>query len=121
MYFYFKGYADGDKPVLNPMFIPPNLAIGDITELSCTVKRGTFPVNFKWLHSGDEIHSHHKYKISNSKSTSLLYIGNIQASDIGNFTCIVENSYGTDTKTENVLIEGSISNYSVVFQAKLCF
>ncbi|GIY51862.1 titin [Caerostris darwini] len=100
-----EGEAAEDKPVLNPLLAPPNLALGDITELSCTIKRGTFPVTFKWFHNGEEIRSHHKFKISNIKTSSHLLLGEIQASDIGNYTCKAINAYGYDSKTESVVIE----------------
>nr|XP_042899031.1 titin-like [Parasteatoda tepidariorum] len=105
-----EGKTAESEPVLRPMFVPVNLAIGDITELSCTIKKGSLPVSFKWFHNGEEIFSHSKYKISNTGSSSLIYVGEIQASDIGNFTCLVENSFGQDKKTETVVIEGFTLN-----------
>ena len=106
MAIFFLGDAAGERPILNPIMIPPNLAIGDIAELSCTIKRGTFPRSFKWQHNGVEIQSHHKYKISNSKTSSQFLIGEIQATDIGNYTCKAVNDYGQDIKFESVIIEG---------------
>lgn len=93
---------------MNPIIIPPNLAIGDITELTCTVKRGTFPISFQWQHNGVELHTHHKYKISNSKTSSQFLIGEIQATDIGNYTCKASNAYGQDVQSESVIIDGKI-------------
>lgn len=97
-----------DAPVLNPLLVPPNISIGDITAITCTIKRGSRPVNFKWLHNGQEVRMHSKYKITSSDATSQFFIGEIQASDIGNFTCIASNAYGTDSKTESVFMEGMI-------------
>lgn len=104
---HLGAYAN-DAPVLNTLFIPRNLAIGDITEIICTIKRGTLPVEFTWMHNGQEINSHPKYKITNSNRNSIFLIGAIQASDIGNFTCIVKNAYGSDSKTESLLMDGKI-------------
>ncbi|GFS44506.1 titin [Nephila pilipes] len=105
-----EGEMAEDIPILNPMFTPPSLALGDITELSCTVKRGTSPISFKWFHNEIEIRSHHKYKISSGKTSTQLSIGEIQAVDIGNYTCKAINAYGQDSKTESVIIEGVSSN-----------
>ncbi|GBM66125.1 Titin [Araneus ventricosus] len=102
-----EGQANEDKPILNPLVIPPNLALGDITELSCNMKRGSLPITFKWFHNGEEIRSHHKYKILNIKTSSHLSLGKIEAIDIGNYTCKAINAYGYDSKTESVVIEGS--------------
>lgn len=86
--------------------IPPNLALGDITELYCSVKRGSLPIEFQWMHNGKELHSHHKYTINNAKTNSHFSIGKIQAFDIGNYTCKAINAYGQDSKTGSVIIEG---------------
>lgn len=94
--------------MLNPLLVPPNIAIGDITEISCTVKRGGQPITFKWLHNGKDIPGNSKYKIINLKTSSHFSIGEIQAVDIGNFTCVAHNAFGTDSKTENVFMEGKI-------------
>ena len=94
--------------MLNPLSVPPSIAIGDITEISCTVKRGSQPITFKWLHNGKEIPANTKYKITNIKTSSHFSIGEIQAEDIGNFTCVASNAFGTDSKTEIVFMEGEI-------------
>lgn len=103
------GVFANDSPVLNPLFVPPNIAIGDITEISCTIKKGSMPIDFKWLHNGKDIQSHSKYKVTSIKTSSHFYIGEIQASDIGNFTCIASNAFGTDSKTESVFMEGTFT------------
>lgn len=95
-----------DSPVLNPLTVPPNIAIGDNTEIFCTIKRGSPPIEFQWLHNGQLVQSHSKYKILTTKTSSHFSIGEIQASDIGNFTCVAKNAYGMDSKTENVFMEG---------------
>lgn len=102
------GTSANEPPVLNPLLIPPNIAIGDITEISCTVKRGSQPITFKWLHNGKDIRANTKYKTMNSKTSSHFSIGEIQAEDIGNFTCVAHNAFGTDSKTEIVFMEGKI-------------
>ncbi|GFS44503.1 titin [Nephila pilipes] len=102
-----EGETSEDKPVLNPLLTPPNLALGDITELSCTMKRGSLPISFKWFHNDIEIRAHHKYKMSNTKTSSHLSLGEIQATDIGNYTCKAINAFGYDSKTESVVIEGT--------------
>ena len=79
-----------------------------MTEISCSIKRGTLPVHFQWLHNGKEIQSHSKYKITNSEISSQFFIGKIQATDIGNFTCMATNAFGTDSVTESVSMEGKI-------------
>ncbi|GFS81159.1 titin [Trichonephila clavipes] len=97
---------DQQPPILTPMYVPPNLAINDITEIYCIIKRGTFPVSFTWFHNDVEITGMKNYKITNSETSSHLSIGKIQASDIGNYTCKATNRFGHDSGTVSVLIEG---------------
>lgn len=106
--FSISDVCASEPPVLNALLVPPNIAIGDLAGITCTIKRGSLPIKFKWLHNGQEIHSHSKYKITSLEASSQFFIGQIQASDIGNFTCIASNDYGTDSKTENVFMEGKI-------------
>lgn len=95
-----------EAPVLNPLLVPPNIAIGDNAEIYCTIKRGSPPIEFKWLRNGKDVQAYSKYKISSTKTSSHFSIGKIQASDIGNFTCVARNAFGEDSKTENVFMEG---------------
>ena len=66
-------------------------------------------MEFTWMHNGKEISSHSKYKITTSDTNSHFFIGKIQASDIGNFTCTVKNAFGTDSKTESLFMEGIVN------------
>ncbi|XP_035214091.1 Down syndrome cell adhesion molecule-like protein Dscam2 [Stegodyphus dumicola] len=105
------GFSVGEAqeaPVLNPLQIPPNLSIGDNTELLCTLKRGSSPLIFSWLYNGINITSRKKYKVTTTETSSLLSIGKIQASDIGNYTCVASNRLGEDSGTVRVVIEGEL-------------
>lgn len=104
--FSFAEVLARDAPVLNSLLVPTNIAIGDNTEILCTIKRGTLPFDFRWLHNGKDVEKHPKYKTSSTQTSSHIIIGAIQASDIGNFTCVARNSFGEDSKTENVYMEG---------------
>lgn len=103
----FTGVLAGDSPVLNPLTVPPNIVIGDNTEILCSIKRGSPPIEFRWLHNNERIQSHSKYKILTTKTSSHFSIGEIQASDIGNFTCVAQNEFGMDSKMEYVFLEGN--------------
>lgn len=108
---FFLGVYANDSPTLNSLFVPRNIAIGDITEIICTIKRGTLPVEFTWIHNGKKVNSHSKYKITTSDTNSHFFIGKIQASDIGNFTCTAKNAFGTDSKTESLFMEGELNKF----------
>lgn len=106
MYLTSLGASASDAPVLNPLSIPPSIAIGDLTTITCTIKRGSPPVQFKWLHNGIEIQSHVKYKITSTVASSTFLVGQIEATDIGNYSCIASNAFGSDRQTEIVFMEG---------------
>lgn len=106
IYVIFTG--ENQQPVLAPILVAPNLAIGDFTEIFCNIKRGSFPITFTWFHNNKEIIKNSKYRVSNSETSSHLSIGKIQASDIGNYTCLVANNFGQDSGTVSVIIEGML-------------
>ncbi|XP_071034672.1 cell adhesion molecule Dscam1 isoform X7 [Parasteatoda tepidariorum] len=97
--------AKEEAPFLNPMVIPPNLALGDMAELSCTIKRGSLPIKFEWFHNYNKVSENQNYKISSSKIGSQFLIEEIKAVDIGNYTCKASNLFGEDQKNEAVMIE----------------
>lgn len=105
---FFSDVLSTDAPILNSLYVPRNIAVGDMTEINCSIKRGTLPVQFKWFHNGKEIQSHSKYKITSSEVGSHFFIGKIQATDIGNFTCTASNAFGSDSATGSVTMEGEI-------------
>lgn len=102
----YLGVFANEAPILKPLLVPTNIEVGDVTEIYCIIKRGSPPMTFKWLHNGKEVNSHSKYKIITTGTTSHFYIGEIEPSDIGNFSCIAMNAFGTDTKMETVSMEG---------------
>lgn len=91
--------------------VPPNPSIGDSIEVLCTIKRGSLPVEFSWLHNGHIISEDRKQKVTINDRSSHFSIGNIQPSDIGNYTCVAGNRYGKDSKTASVIIEGKVYSF----------
>ncbi|XP_035214085.1 Down syndrome cell adhesion molecule-like protein 1 homolog, partial [Stegodyphus dumicola] len=111
--FYLKSYQASEltheSPVLYPLMVPSNPTLGDDTDILCKLRRGTEPVKFQWFHDGKEISSDRKSKITTSERRSVFSMGNIEVTDIGNYTCVATNAYGRDSKTESVLIEACCS------------
>lgn len=104
--YFILGVTSADAPLLNPLMVPPNIAIGDNTVILCTTKRGNPPLQFSQLHNGKEVDKYSKYKISSMHTSSHISIDSIETSDIGNFTCVARNAFGEDRKTESVFMEG---------------
>lgn len=102
--FIFTGCVSAEAPVVNKLIVPSNLELGDILELFCTVKRGDPPLTFRWLHDGKDITKH---RVTTIGSSSHLSIGKIETEDVGNYTCIVSNSMGSNEVTAKIVIEGT--------------
>ncbi|KAF8764131.1 hypothetical protein HNY73_022245 [Argiope bruennichi] len=103
-----------EEPVLNPLLIPPNLSLGDNIELMCTLKRGNLPLTFRWLYNGIDITEKMKKKIGMNQMSTYLSIGKLQASDIGNYTCVVNNKVGEDRVNVQVLIDAINPDTSLI-------
>lgn len=102
------------------VLIPSNLRRGDTAEIFCSLRRGSLPVVFLWLHNGRPImaengagvtgHAVHAdrepfWKVENRDRRSELLIENIGARQIGNYTCIASNAAGKTSFTASLLVE----------------
>lgn len=70
------------------------------------MKRGDPPLTFRWLHNGRDV-TQSKHRVTTLGSSSHLSIGKIETEDVGNYTCIVSNSMGSNEVTANIVIEGT--------------
>lgn len=86
--------------------VPANPTLGDDADIVCKLRRGSGPVKFEWIHNGKQIPISRKSKVFTTERRSVFSMGNIQVTDIGNYTCVASNALGRDLKTESVLIEG---------------
>lgn len=87
--------------------VPSNPTLGDDTDILCKLRRGTRPIKFEWFHNEKQISVNSKSKVTTTERRSVFSMGNIQVTDIGNYTCVASNAFGRDSKTESVLIEGA--------------
>ncbi|KAH6927546.1 hypothetical protein HPB50_005663 [Hyalomma asiaticum] len=106
------------------VLIPSNLRRGDTAEIFCSLRRGSLPVAFQWLHNGRPIRpnrvgaaeptgtsqgsnggSETLWKVEHRDRRSELLIENIGARQIGNYTCIASNAAGKTSFTASLLVE----------------
>ncbi|XP_074593818.1 cell adhesion molecule Dscam2-like [Brevipalpus obovatus] len=80
---------------------------GQPTDFTCTIQRGSLPVQFEWLKDGKSIESTTKLEIDTSKKSSALFLQSLSISDGGNYSCRASNSFGFDQSTSNLIVEGS--------------
>ncbi|KAG0435993.1 hypothetical protein HPB47_018204, partial [Ixodes persulcatus] len=98
-------------PLLQKFQFKDGIGVGDQTTVVCAVIEGDLPLEFRWA-KDDKV-------LVNSKATSLktlndniasLTLHKISASDLGNYTCFVENAAGTASVTAALVVRG-IHNY----------
>nr|CAH7736157.1 unnamed protein product [Callosobruchus chinensis] len=94
---------------------------GDVASLQCTVHKGDLPLNITWLHDGVPIdYSEGITTAQTSKKVGSLTIDDVQEKHAGNFTCLAENSAGSNSFTTQLHVNGdSITLVCSVHQGDL--
>ena len=77
----------------------------------CSIEEGSEPLFFEWSKNGQIIRPAPdvKYRIDNLKLSSGLTIEKVARSDAGNYSCLVKNGVGSDSK--NVLLNVKGNSY----------
>lgn len=74
--------------------------------LQCNLISGTKPVFFEWHRNGLKLPHSEQYRIDHYESYSTLTLNNVQLNAIGNYSCSVKNSFGTDSIFTYLLVKG---------------
>ena len=79
-----------------------------IFQVNCPVQKGEQPFFFEWLRNGQTLKASPDvtYKIDNDDLSTTLIIKKIQKSDKGNYTCLVKNTFGSDSQTVSLTVKG---------------
>ncbi|OTF82755.1 Ig domain containing protein [Euroglyphus maynei] len=88
------------------------LLIGSKFKFFCYLQAsGSRPLHFEWLKDG-QILRHYggdrqtsSYTIATTEDDTLFSIDKIRLNDSGNYTCLVRNSFGSDSKTISLTIK----------------
>ena len=77
------------------------------TEITCEVISSSY-ANITWYHNGQLISHKKKYNVTADRKTcdQTLKIKYAGANDNGNYTCVVVNSVGEETKTCPLVVKG---------------
>lgn len=59
-----------------------------------------------WLYNSSVLVNETKYIIFEENFTSVLTVANVSLSDSGTYICVIQNEYGTDKASANLLIQG---------------
>ncbi|KAF7271145.1 hypothetical protein GWI33_015951 [Rhynchophorus ferrugineus] len=96
------------KPV-PPQILPfdfgeASVNAGDVASTMCTVHKGDLPVNVTWLHNNRPIQSDDSIFIQLRKKVSSITIDDVTDNHAGNYSCIAQNTAGTDTFTAELRV-----------------
>ena len=74
----------------------------------CSILKGSTPLSFQWLKNKNKLDNIGKsnYKIETSSDLSILTIESVVKSDSANYSCIVNNQFGTDSQTVALSVRG---------------
>ncbi|XP_054724338.1 cell adhesion molecule Dscam2-like [Uloborus diversus] len=93
-----------ESPAVTPFIFPP-LKEGERASATCTIKSGDRPLQFQWKKDGRDISEISKVEIQTVKdASSILTIESVSSKFSGNYTCIISNSYGSDSFTAALIV-----------------
>ncbi|XP_049514067.1 titin-like [Dermacentor silvarum] len=93
-------------PMIMPISLANNIALGEKILLTCAVTRGTAPFEIRWTHEGRPVtNTKNKYAAPLTGSIATLTIEKVTAEDVGNYTCSASNDVGRDTVTATLMVE----------------
>ncbi|CAG2103309.1 unnamed protein product [Medioppia subpectinata] len=78
--------------------------IGSIFHVSCSIEEGSLPVFFEWTRNGQSLKPSPgvNYKIDNFEMSSTFTIKSIERRDAGNYSCLVNNGFGSDGQSLSI-------------------
>ena len=101
-----------EVPVISPFHFPKKVDMKQRVIVHCSVVSGDPPFTFRWLKDGHDIQQSDRLTIKVvDEFTSTLTIYKLVAESVGNYTCRVSNSVGSDEKHGVLIIEGMKYNF----------
>ncbi|EEC18936.1 conserved hypothetical protein, partial [Ixodes scapularis] len=91
-------------PRLQPFSFPRHEQMPKKVIVHCAVLEGSEPFAFSWLKDGNILANSRRLQVKVSEAMSLLTIVDLNAEDIGNYTCVVTNAAGSDSFTSQLLV-----------------
>lgn len=77
----------------------------------CAANAGSQPLRFEWRKSGLVLKSSDRHVIDDSEQHSLLSIKKVQPNEAGNYTCVVNNVFGSDSYTFSLQVKGKLIDF----------
>lgn len=93
------------SPNLQPIFLPEFVSAGEKVTAACAIKSGVRPLKFRWEKDGQKIEDVPNASVDIQTDYAVMTIGPATRENIGNYTCIVENSAGRDSFTVPLILK----------------
>ncbi|KAM7308571.1 hypothetical protein ISCGN_012205 [Ixodes scapularis] len=87
------------------IFASSEVKAGDKVTATCVLKTGSQPLVFLWLKDGKEVSSLPNVKVKSAEDFSFLIINPADVHSSGQYTCVVKNAAGTDSRTVQIDVE----------------
>ena len=92
-------------PQILPFWAPDDLQKGDRLSLTCSVQKGSRPLDLTWTKDDAELTSTSVLRID--EFTSMLTLASLSLSDIGRYSCHARNAAGEGRQTADVSVHGN--------------
>ncbi len=85
-----------------------NQTEGTRVQFFCAIEKGSFPLNFQWFKNNQILVSNQElnFQIETSSDHSRLIIPKAHRSDSGNYSCLVRNTFGSDSQSVRLNVRG---------------
>ena len=108
-------------PKIKPFLLNSDFDLNHPFVTSCLLASGERPVSFEWLKNGKKISNDDRIIIRYEQAYSVIEIKQLVNDDIGNYTCIAQNSLGSDEYTSELIIRCEYSCLYIFGHFSVCY
>ena len=95
----FVSAESNEKPLLQELFIPKNLAENQTIRSICSIERDeSSELTFEWFLNDQKLVTNYRRKIKINEDSSELIIKSLSIDDLGELKCTASNKYGQDNQ-----------------------
>nr|7Y54_A Chain A, Down Syndrome Cell Adhesion Molecules [Chelicerata] len=89
----------GSPPEIKPFYFSSSVQEGQREQVICSAITGDLPLLFSWKKDGLIVENFKDITLVTNDLFSVLVISSIKPEHIGNYTCNLENPFGSDVHT----------------------
>lgn len=79
--------------------------------ISCSLSSGSNPITFTWRFNSQPLEKDSDFAIETSDRFSQIKLPQVKKSQSGNYTCLAKNSFGIDSISVKLIVNGEICYY----------